>query len=82
MCFLCISGFAGLAQETTATFGGTIGTGKNEQIQGAIVTLKHEPTGYVSTTQTNNKGIFTLPNLKPGGPYPLPLHMWDLNHMN
>src|SRR5206468_5437454 len=33
------------------------------------IVVKHEPTGTVSTTQTNNKGIFYFTNLRVGGPY-------------
>lgn len=57
------------AQETTATISGTINDSKGAPIIGATVQAKHEPTGFSTTIQTNNKGIFVLPNLKPGGPY-------------
>src|SRR5206468_3125483 len=33
------------------------------------VSVLYVPTNYRLATQTNNKGIFVLPNLKPGGPY-------------
>ena len=57
------------AQETTATFSGTVSDEKGTPITGASVLLKHEPTGYVTGSQTNSKGSFVIPNLKPGGPY-------------
>ncbi len=57
------------AQETTATLNGHVKETKGAFVHGASITVKHEPTGFVSTAQTNNKGIFVIPNLKPGGPY-------------
>jgi hypothetical protein len=56
-------------QETVANLSGHVTDAKGAYINGAIVTVKHEPTGFVTSTQTNNKGIFTLVNLKVGGPY-------------
>jgi hypothetical protein len=57
------------AQETTATLSGLVLDGKGSPLISATISVKHEPTGYVLATQANNKGIFTLPNLRPGGPY-------------
>ena len=57
------------AQETTATLSGFVSDDKGTPVAGASILLKHGPTGYVSGSQTNSKGIFTIPNLKPGGPY-------------
>ncbi|MEJ0102936.1 MAG: carboxypeptidase regulatory-like domain-containing protein [Bacteroidota bacterium] len=58
-----------LAQETTATLSGNVTDSKSQPIVGATVVVKHEPTGYSTTTQTNSKGLYLVPNLKPGGPY-------------
>lgn len=57
------------SQETVANLSGHVIDAKGAYINGAIVTVKHEPTGFVTTAQTNSKGIFTLVNLKVGGPY-------------
>ncbi len=57
------------AQETSATFNGHVKESKGAFVNGATITVKHEPTGFVTTTQTNSKGIFVIPNLKAGGPY-------------
>src|SRR5262249_12803024 len=57
------------SQETTATLNGTVNDSKGEPAGGATVSVTHEPTGYHTVTQTNNKGLFVIPNLKPGGPY-------------
>src|ERR1700694_3837817 len=71
---LLLIGFFGLnisvlAQETTSTLSGIVSDTKGDLVPGATVVVKHEPTGFSTTTQTNNKGIFVVPNLKPGGPY-------------
>src|ERR1700712_1284655 len=58
-----------MAQETTSTLSGVITDSKGAVVTGASIVVKHEPTGFTSGTQSNTKGIFTLPNLKPGGPY-------------
>src|SRR4029079_8547412 len=57
------------AQETTASLGGLVTDAKGQPVGGASILVKHEPTGTQTGTQTNNKGIFVIPNLKPGGPY-------------
>jgi hypothetical protein len=57
------------AQETTATLNGHVKETKGAFVSGASITVKHEPTGFVVTGQTNSKGIFVIPNLKVGGPY-------------
>jgi hypothetical protein len=57
------------AQETTATLSGHVKEAKGAFVSGAVITVKHEPTGFVTTAQTNSKGIFVIPNLKAGGPY-------------
>ena len=57
------------AQETTSTLSGTVNDEKGASIAGATVYVLHETTGTVTTNQTNKKGIFVIPNLKPGGPY-------------
>ena len=57
------------AQETTATLNGHINDERGGTIAGATITVVHEPTGSTSFTQSNKKGIFTIPNMKSGGPY-------------
>lgn len=57
------------AQETTSTLNGVITDSKKDPIAGASIVVMHEPTGFKTTTLTNQKGIFIIPNLKPGGPY-------------
>ena len=57
------------SQETTATLNGTVTDAKGEPVIGGTISVTHVPTGYHTTTLTNNKGLFVIPNLKPGGPY-------------
>lgn len=57
------------AQETTATLTGSVHDDHKAAISYATVMIKHEPTGTISGAQTNSKGSFTIPNLRPGGPY-------------
>lgn len=57
------------AQETTATLNGLVSDDKGSPIAGATVSVLHEPTGAKVASQTNKKGLFVIPNLKPGGPY-------------
>jgi len=57
------------AQETTATLNGAVLDPQGGGIAGVSVVLKHTPTGYTAGTRTNSKGIFQLPNIKPGSPY-------------
>lgn len=61
--------FSSFSQETTATLNGHITDGKGAFLSGATIVIKHEPTGTVTNTQTNSKGIFYLSNLRVGGPY-------------
>ena len=58
-----------MAQETAATLSGHVTDDNGVFLNGATIAIKHEPTGTVTTTQTNNKGIFYLSNLRVGGPY-------------
>ena len=57
------------SQETSATLNGVVSDTKGMPVAGATVAIKYQPTGYETRTQSNNKGIFVVPNLRPGGPY-------------
>ncbi len=61
--------YEGIAQETTATLSGTIADSKGNPLSGATIALRHEPTGFATSSASNNKGLVVIPNLKPGGPY-------------
>jgi Carboxypeptidase regulatory-like domain len=57
------------SQETVATLSGRISNEKGEAIASATIIVRYEPTGFQTGTQSNSKGLFVIPNLKPGGPY-------------
>ena len=66
---LILSNFTSLAQETSASLSGHLKDSKGAYLAGATVSVKHEPTNFLVSTQTNSKGYFVLSNLKVGGPY-------------
>ena len=71
---------SGFSQETTATISGNVTDSKGTPIGGASVVVKHVPTGFSTGTQTNNKGIYVIPNLKPGGPYTITISYTGLKN--
>lgn len=68
---LLLISFNVAAQETTSTISGIITDDKGTPVSGASVLLYHPSTGFKTGSQTNIKGVFVIPNLKPGGPYTL-----------
>ncbi len=68
---LLLGATCGFSQETTAVLSGHVTDAKGTFLPGTSIVLKHEPTGSVASTQVNSKGMFTISNLKPGGPYTL-----------
>ncbi|HET9057595.1 MAG TPA: carboxypeptidase regulatory-like domain-containing protein [Chitinophagaceae bacterium] len=72
MSLLLITVFSGtslFAQVTTSNISGVVLSDKKEPLIGATVVATHEPTGSVYRTQTVSRGIFTISNVAPGGPY-------------
>lgn len=57
------------SQQTTSGLSGYVSDSKGAAISGATITVRHEPTGYTTNTQSNNKGNFYVANLQAGGPY-------------
>jgi hypothetical protein len=57
------------SQETSATFSGVVVDATGNPVVGASITLKNSSIGFVTVSQSAKKGIFVIPNLKPGGPY-------------
>ncbi len=55
------------AQSVTATVTGTVLDKSGSVIPGASVTVKNDSTGVTRTTQSNGDGLFTVPQLQPGG---------------
>lgn len=64
-------------QETTSTFNGIVTDNTGTNVAGASIIIKHLPTGFVTGTTSNRKGIFIIPNLKPGGPYNISISYVD-----
>lgn len=61
-----LSPIAALAQQATATLSGRVVDQQGAVITGAAVTAKQLATGTERETQTNDEGLFVLPNLPPG----------------
>lgn len=53
------------AQQVTATISGTVTDPKGALVQGAAVTIVDEATGSPRSTESNNDGTFSIPNLIP-----------------
>jgi hypothetical protein len=56
-------------QETNTDVIGIVKTQEGDLLEGASVTVLHQPTQSLYKTSTNSKGYFHFFNLKPGGPY-------------
>ncbi|MEN9685472.1 MAG: hypothetical protein RLZZ28_1258, partial [Bacteroidota bacterium] len=69
LAFMFMYSVQAFSQETTSSLNGRVTDSKGAFVSGAVITVKHEPTGFVVNAQSNSKGIFNIPNLKPGGPY-------------
>lgn len=67
--FLSVISSIGYCQETTSSLTGRITDGKGAYINGASIVVNQVANGFSTTVLSNNKGIFYLNNLKPGGPY-------------
>jgi len=57
------------ASTVTSTIRGNVATETGTTYSAATVTITHTPSGTVSTTTTNEKGVFSVRNLRVGGPY-------------
>ena len=59
----------GQAQITTASISGLVSEVDGEELIAATVVATHEPSGTQYGITTRENGRYTLPNLRPGGPY-------------
>jgi hypothetical protein len=57
------------SQVTTATLNGVVTDEKGETIIGAAVVATHVPSGTRYGAITRDEGLFTIPNMRVGGPY-------------
>jgi hypothetical protein len=60
--------FAG-AQVTTSSVSGTVKQKNGEPLAGATITAIHQPSGTKYVTTANKTGTYTIPGMRPGGPY-------------
>jgi carboxypeptidase family protein/TonB-dependent receptor-like protein len=63
---LCIAASLS-AQINTATVGGTITDPSGAAVQGATIVVENSATGVRREVQTNDSGVFSVPQLQPGG---------------
>ena len=61
------------AQETTSSIVGSVRDATGNPVSGAPVTIRHEPTGRTTTTNTNSAGSYRAGGLRVGGPYTVTL---------
>ena len=57
-----------MAQITTSGLSGKV-TADNEEVIGATVEAVHTPSGTRYVAVTNDKGVYTINGMRPGGPY-------------
>jgi hypothetical protein len=57
------------AQVTTSSITGTVAGPQNDPLAGATITAVHQPTGTTYRTSSLTKGVYSIPNMIPGGPY-------------
>ena len=57
------------AQVTTSSISGTVKQSNGETLAGATITAIHQPSGSKYVTVSKKGGSFSLPGLRPGGPY-------------
>ncbi len=62
------------AQVTTGTLTGVVKSEKGESLNGATVTAIHVPTGTRYVTAAKANGLYTIPNMRVGGPYSVTIH--------
>ncbi|AXE65414.1 outer membrane receptor (OMR) family protein [Hyphomonas polymorpha PS728] len=57
------------AQVTTSDARGVVTDSAGQPVAGATVTVVHQPTGTVTTATTGSNGLYTVQNLRIGGPF-------------
>lgn len=60
---------ASFGQITTSTLSGVVKNEKGDALASASVHVTHQPTGSEYRAQTNKSGVYTIPGVRPGGPY-------------
>ena len=59
----------GFSQVTKSSISGTVKSSKGESLPGATVEVKHEPTGTKYFASADFTGGYSIPSIRPGGPY-------------
>lgn len=67
--FLFFTGFALQAQVTTSSMSGKITDNSGIELIGATIIATHAPSGTQYGTVTNDKGYYSISNMRIGGPY-------------
>lgn len=67
--FLFFISALGFSQVTKSSISGTVKTNKGESMPGANVEVVHQPTGTKYFTNTDYSGGYSIPAIRPGGPY-------------
>ena len=60
---------ASFGQITSSALSGVVKNQKGDALVGASVEAVHQPTGSVYRATTNKSGLYTIPAVRPGGPY-------------
>lgn len=66
---MVLSSFALNAQVTNSTLSGKVTDSEGLEVIGATIQATHIPTGSLYGTTTNENGVFSIPNMRSGGPY-------------
>ena len=67
--FTLLFGFLGFSQVTKSSISGVVKSEKGATIPGASVLVVHTPTGTKYSTSADFDGSFSVPSIRPGGPY-------------
>lgn len=67
--FLFFISTLGFAQVTQSAISGVVKSNKGGNLPGATVIIIHEPTGTKYSANTDYSGGYSIPSIKPGGPY-------------
>lgn len=69
LCILFLLPGAIWAQVTTSSITGTVKTADGKPVAGATIKAVHVPTGTNYNTLATSDGVFTIPNVRVGGPF-------------